>query len=68
MSIKTIKPATLRKVVNYLQDELGLSVYGPCVNLDSGYQYAAHMDYSADDVVKLRALFLNGGSIWDDLE
>lgn len=47
--------ATLHHIVQYLE-ALGLTVYGPCMDLDTGYRIGALMDFDADAVVKYRAL------------
>lgn len=60
MSIKSIRPATIRKVVDYLTTELGLSVYGLNADLETGQGYFGNTDYDADDVLKLRALYMRG--------
>jgi len=58
MSLKSIKPATIRKVVNYLQNELNLSVYGSYIDLDHAQGNYGCMDYNADDIIKLRSLYM----------
>ena len=47
--------ATLHHVVHYLES-IGLNVYGPCMDLDTGYRTGNCMDYDADQVVKYRKL------------
>ena len=49
----------LRRWVRYIES-LGLSVYGPCVDLDTGIQYGACTDYGPDQVVKMRSLVRRG--------
>jgi hypothetical protein len=46
---------TLHNVVHYLAG-IGLTVYGPCMDLDTGDRLGNLMDYDADQVVKYRAL------------
>lgn len=58
--IKSVRPKTLLKVIKYLEDELGLSVYGPCRDLESGEEKDALMDYTPEDCVRLRELVLKG--------
>jgi hypothetical protein len=51
-----VKPQkkTIRAVVEYLEEQ-GLNVYGPCVDLDTGYRSGPNMDYDADAVEKYLA-------------
>lgn len=42
---------TISNVVDYLQKN-GLSVYGPCADLDSGKLDYGNMDYDSEDVIK----------------
>lgn len=59
-SLKKVRPATIRKVVNYLAEELGLSVYGHAADLDTAQGNFGCMDYDADMVLKLRGLYMQG--------
>jgi hypothetical protein len=59
MSIKSIKPATLRKVITYLEEELGLSVYGSYRHLETKTVGAGCMDYDVDSVIEYRKLLMN---------
>jgi hypothetical protein len=47
-------PATIRKVVEYLENELDLSVYGPYRDLDNGKEGPGCMDYDIERILKLR--------------
>ena len=60
--LKAVRPATLLRVLEYVQTELGLSIYGPCRDLDdkTEAEQGSLMDYSPEDCVKLRACFLKG--------
>jgi hypothetical protein len=46
---------TLAQMVRYLES-IGLSVYGPCIDLQTGYRYGACMDYDAERVLRYRKL------------
>lgn len=46
---------TLRRAVQYLES-IGLAVYGPCMDLGTGYRTGSNMDFNVDMVVKYRAL------------
>ena len=59
MNIKSIKPATLRKVITYLEEELGLSVYGSFRDLENKTVGPGCMDYDADSVIKYRKLLMD---------
>lgn len=50
---KTVQPATIRKVVQYLQD-LGLKVYGSAFYPESNATGPGCMDYDADLILKYR--------------
>ena len=50
-----LQDKTLRNAVEYLES-IGLAVYGPCMDLDTGFAYGAQMDYDADRVMKYRKL------------
>ncbi len=63
--LKAIKPATLRRVIEYMRVELGLSIYGHAADLDTGEMFGANMDYDIDAVIKLRKLFMNGDDLYD---
>ena len=55
--------ATIRKVVEYLAEELGLSVYGQCTHFDDegwAYEYPSNGDFDADDIIKLRKAYRLG--------
>ena len=58
-SLKDIKPATIRKVVDYLHDELGLNVYGQHIDIESAEAYCGCMDYTADEIIALRKFYMN---------
>lgn len=45
----------LRRAVAYIES-IGLTVYGPCMDLDTGDRIGANMDFDADAVVKYRTL------------
>jgi hypothetical protein len=51
--------STLRRVVAYL-DSIGLRVYGSAVDLSTGEQESACMDYDPDAVVQYRQLYEMG--------
>lgn len=55
---------TIRNVVKHLEI-LGLSVYGPNMDVDTGQEFCALMDYSADDVIKRRKYIENDG-LWNE--
>jgi hypothetical protein len=59
-SLFAIRPCVLRKVVNYIEEELGLSIYGDNLDLDAHVQYEGQRDFSANDVLQLRTLLVNG--------
>lgn len=63
MSLKDVRPATIRKVIRYLEDELELSVYGRCIDTDDGLRYDGLRDYSADEGVALRSLYLRAEAL-----
>ncbi len=69
MSNKPYRPQakTIKAVVEYLKAELGLSVYGQNVNLNSGEEYPSLMDYDADDIIKYRKLVEND-ELWSEGE
>lgn len=46
---------TVRRVVEHLE-EIGLAVYGPCMDLSEGVDLGGYMDYHADEVIKYRKL------------
>ena len=46
---------TIRKVVEYLES-IGLNVYGPCIDLNTGYQIGNNMDYDAEQVLRYQHL------------
>lgn len=61
-AIKRVRPATIRKVVEYLDQELGLTVYGPCANLEGShgrYFDGGLMNFSADKVLQYRRHLMN---------
>ena len=62
-NLKTIRPVTIRKVINYIESELGLSIYGSNMNLDTAQGDWGCRDFNADDVIKLRALYLKNITI-----
>jgi hypothetical protein len=47
---------TLKNVVQYLED-IGLSVYGPNVDLESGIRFHALRDFNPEEVIKYRKLY-----------
>lgn len=47
---------TIIAVIEYLDNHLGLSLYGQCRNLETGEELQSLMDYSAEDAIKLRKL------------
>ena len=51
---KKLQQKTVQKFIDYLED-LGLSVYGPCMSKD-GCEYPSHMDYDAEKIVTRRKL------------
>lgn len=55
---------TIRKVVEYLAS-LNLSIYGQCMNTETGQLFESFMDYDADDIIKLRALIRSDG-LWTE--
>lgn len=46
---------TVRRVVDYLES-IGLAVYGPAMDLQTGEATGANMDYDSEDVVQYRKL------------
>lgn len=55
---------TLQRVFEYL-DELGLSVYGAYINVDTGQMYGGCKDYTVEEVIKLDKLIAND-ELWKD--
>jgi len=62
-TIKNIQPKTIIKVVTYLNNELGLQVYGQNANLNTKQGEYGLMDYSPEDCVKLRAIYIRGDKL-----
>lgn len=46
---------TIKRVVEWLESQ-GLSIYGPNVNLEHGFQYPSCRDYDFEAIMKLAAL------------
>lgn len=44
---------TVLKVVTWLQEELGLSLYGQCADTEAGIYYGSLMDYDIDQIEQL---------------
>lgn len=61
MSIKDVRPATLKKVVSYLEEELGLEIIGQCVEPSTGYAYAGMQNHDIRTILELREYLLKGG-------
>lgn len=47
--------ATLRRVFRWLERH-EMAVYGPCIDADTGIQYASLRDYDVTDAVKVARL------------
>ena len=47
----------IRKVVKWLEEELGLSIYGPCIDLKNFVEHPAHMDYTVKDILRYDKLW-----------
>lgn len=47
---------TLRQVIEHLES-IGLSVYGPNVDVETGLLYHSLKDYNAEDAIKYRRLY-----------
>lgn len=53
-------PATIRRVVDYLENTLGLTVYGACRDVEADYDYGGCMDYDADTILAWRKTVRKG--------
>lgn len=62
MAITDVRPATLRRVIDYLEEELGLSVYGATCH--DGVEFPSCMDYDADAVIDRRKHVMNDTLEW----
>lgn len=62
--LKSVSPQAIRKVVEYLEDVLGLSVYGGNKDLDQKrriiWEGPACRDYGAEDVILYRKMLMQG--------
>lgn len=56
---------TVEEWLNHLS-ELGLSVYGPNMDAETGQEYPACMDYNAEEIVQRRK-HMYDGTMWRDL-
>lgn len=67
MSKKSYRPQnkTIVQVITYLEEELGLSVYGTSCDLNSGQFFEGLRDFTADEVVQFRKL-LEADELWTD--
>lgn len=55
---------TIETVLAHLQS-LDLSVYGPNMDVDTGEELEALMDYTADDIIKRRK-HIEKDTLWSD--
>jgi len=56
---------TILKVIEYLEQELGLCVYGQNTNLETGQEFPSHRDFDPEDIIKYRNLIESDG-LWRD--
>ncbi len=65
MSRKAIWPHgnLIRRVVNHLEKDLGLSIYGLNADLETGQGQYGQMDYDLKRIMKLRKLLQKGGEL-----
>lgn len=56
---------TVIKVISWLEHH-GLSIYGPCVDIETGQEFPSLMDYNADSAIKYIKL-LRKDKIWRDV-
>lgn len=66
MALTDVRPATLRRVVDYLTEELGLEISGVGMDLDTGQVFAGNAFYDADEIIKMRKFYMDGGEAWED--
>lgn len=54
---------TIRSVVDYLENELGLHIYGTCIDFEKEVIHQGLMDYSIKDIETLRSTNLDNFEI-----
>ena len=54
---------TIENMINYFS-EIGLTVYGPNMDAESGEEFCSLMDYTADEII-LRAKHIKNDTLWD---
>ncbi len=60
MALSDVRPKTLIKVIDYLEQELGLEVIGSNIDSETGYYYGGLRSFNADEVIQLRKFYMQG--------